>query len=134
MADLWLPGQGYVPSHVRQAQQALREYNEDLSLAKDGDQWVVLMNRGPQPFPVLGLGFDLPAPEEIKRQLYMGDTQRRGHLIAKEVDAHNEAIKRELRHKTNEGAGEFAEALDTARHIKKIHQAPRIFVPSAEKD
>ena len=133
MADLWLPGQGFVPSHIRQAQQALREYDPDLSLGRDGEQWVVILNRTDRPFPVLGLGFELPAPEEIKRRLYQGDTRRRGHVIAKEIDAHNESIKKAKRDAVADGAREFADALDTARHIKKTHQAPRIFVPSGKE-
>jgi len=136
MADLWLPGTGYVPSYIRNAMKALEEYDPDLSLARDGDQWVIMLNRGPEGrgFPVLGLGFDLPAPEEIKRRLHQGDTRRRGREIVAEVDRHNEARKKSLRGAVRDGAEEFADALSTAYHIKKVHATPRIFVPSSGKD
>lgn len=138
MTELWIPGAGFVPAHIRSAQKAVEEYDPDLSLARDpdaGDQWVVLLNRGPEgrPFPVLGLGYELPAPEEIKRKLYMSDTRKRGREIVAEVVRRNEARKRAFRDQAHDAGGEVAEAMDTALHLMKRHPTPRIFVPGKDK-
>lgn len=135
--SIWLPGSGLVPIHVRQAMQAVEEYDAELELGQDtrNGQWVVLLSRGPEgrPFPVLGLGYELPAPEEIKRRLYMADTRRRGREIVADVVRANSRRQKELRDATHERGGEVAEAVDTAFHLMKRHPRPRIFVPKGVK-
>lgn len=136
MTNIWIPGAGLVPIHVRSAMKAVEEYDADLKLARDevADQWVVMLKNGPEgrPFPVLGLGYELPAPEEIKRRLYMADTRRRGREIVAEIERRNEARRQELRAKAHDAGGEVAEAMDTALHLMKRHPVPRIFVPSGK--
>lgn len=140
MADIWLPGVGLVPSYVRSAQKAVEEYDPDLRLARDeeANQWVVLLTNTPsefnggRPHPVLGLGYELPAPEEIKRRLYMADTRRRGREIVRDLMRRQDERRAELRRETDDAAGEVAEAMDTALHLMKRHPVPRIFVPGKD--
>jgi hypothetical protein len=136
MSNIWIPGAGFVPAHIRRAMKAVEEYDVDLEIGRDehtGD-YVVMLKRGPEgrSFPVLGLGPELPAPEEIKRRLYKADTRRRGRQIVADIERNNERKRAELRHQTSEAAGEVAEAMDTALHLMKRHPAPRIFVPGKD--
>jgi hypothetical protein len=136
MSEIWTPGHGLVPAHIRSAQKAVEEYDVDMSIGRDDSngQWVVLLARGPEgrPFPVLGLGVELPAPEEIKRKLYMSDTRKRGREIVMDIERHNERARQALRDKTHQAGGEVAETMDTALHLMKRHPVPRIFVPSGK--
>lgn len=134
--QLWVPGFGNAPVGISAAAKAVEEYDPDLALGQDertGD-YVVLLKRGPDgtAFPVLGLGRELPAPEEIKRRLYQGDTRRRGRQIVADIERVNERRRAELRHQTREAAGEVAETMDAALHLMKRHPVPRIFVPSGK--
>lgn len=131
--NLWLPGHGLVPTHIRQAIQALEEYDRDLSLAREENtgEWIVMLSRGPEgrAYPAMNLGTELPTPEEIKRKLYRADTRRRAREIVAEIDRKNEGRKKQLRDEAHDGAGEAAEAMDLYHHITKRHPVPRIFVP-----
>ena len=134
--QLWVPGYGNVPVGMSAAAKAVEEYDPDLALGQDertGD-FVVLLKRGPDgtAFPVLGLGPELPAPEEIKRRLHKGDTRRRGREIVADIERVNAQRRAELRKDTHEAAGEVAEAMDTALHLMKRHPVPRIFIPSGK--
>lgn len=135
-SELWVPGYGTVPAGMSAAAKAVEEYDPDLAIGQDertGD-FVVLLKRGPggNAFPVLGLGPELPAPEEIKRRLHMADTRRRGRQIVADIERKNEQRRKELRAQTSDAAGEVAEAMDTALHLMKRHPVPRIFVPSGK--
>ncbi len=135
MTDIWTPGHGLVPAHIRSAMKAVEEYDADMSIGRDErtGNWVVLLERGPQgAFPVLGLGTELPAPEEIKKRLYMSDVRKRGREIVADIERHNQRQRDALRAKTHEAGGEVAEAMDTALHLMKRHPVPRIFVPSGK--
>lgn len=136
MSEIWTPGWGLVPAHIRSAQKAVEEYDVDMSIGRDeaNGNWVVMLARGPEgrPFPVLGLGTELPNPDEIKRRLYMSDVRKRGREIVADIERHNESIRRADRAKTHDAAGEVAEAMDTSLHLMKRHPVPRIFVPSGK--
>jgi hypothetical protein len=134
--ELWVPGYGNVPVGMSAAAQAVREYDPDLAIGQDernGD-YVVLLKRGPggTAFPVLGLGPQLPAPEEIKRRLHRADTRRRGREIVASIERNNERQRQRLRAEAHEAGGEVAETMDTALHLMKRHPVPRIFVPSGK--
>ena len=135
MTEIWTPGLGLVPAHIRSAQKAVEEYDADMSIGRDerDGNWVVMLERGPQgAHPVLGLGTELPAPEEIKRRLYMSDVRKRGREIVADIERHNAQQRKRLRDETHEAAGEVAEAMDTALHLMKRHPVPRIFVPGGK--
>lgn len=134
--NIWVPGAGLVPLHIRQAQKAIEEYDADLRLARDeenGGQWVVLLRgEGGQEYPVLGLGYELPNPEQIKARLYKADTRRRGREIVRDIMRAQERAQAAARYETHQAAGEVAEAMDAALHVMKRHPTPRIFVPGGK--
>ena len=135
-AQLWLPGEGLVPPDVRAARQAVREYDEDLTLGRHehtGD-WVVLLKRGPEgrPFPVFGLGVELPPPEQIKKKLSDSDVRRNGARITEQIVRRKELHDKEVRRQAEEGSGEAAEAVSWAHRQMGSHPSPRIFVPDSK--
>src|SRR3990172_12414123 len=105
--SLWIPGLGTVPTAVLEPRRAVRDYAPDLDLGKDErvGQWVVVVRHGPhegRPFPVLGLGYDLPPYDEIQRRLYQGDVRKRGYAIVQEIERKNEAVRKDLRDKAHD--------------------------------
>lgn len=130
---LWLPGQGMVPAHVRQAMQAVEEYDSDLSLGRHeqtGD-WVVLLKRGPmeKPHPVFGLGRELPAPERIKEMLYKSDVRRHGAELARKINKAQEMRQEQFKKDLAEQTGEAAEALESFLHRDGRTPYKRVFIP-----
>lgn len=134
MSDLWLPaGARALPLDVRTAQEAVETYDDRLELGYDerNGNWVVLWKDGPDgaPFPIMGLGRELPGYEEIQRRLYMGDTVRRGGEVIQGVIRRNEERKKAAAAEHSERAGEVAEALEYAfRRMGKTSYS-RVFVP-----
>lgn len=133
MSNIWLPNVGVVPAHIRTAQQAVEAYDSRLELGYDrrNDQWVVLWKDGPDgaPFPVLGLGRELPGYEEIQRLLYQGDTVRRGGDVVRDVIRRNDARKKAGQDELRDRAGEVAEALEHAFHRLGSTSYKRVFIP-----
>jgi hypothetical protein len=131
--ELWLPGQGLVPAHVRQAELLIKEYDADLRLAREAQtgDWVVAKRSGPdgQPFPVLHLGPELPTLDKIKERLYRADTRRRAAEIVREVVQHNERRMKDAKDRADDETGIAAEAMDWAFRKMGSHPNPRIFVP-----
>ena len=133
--SIWLPSGQTYRIHELQAARAVEEYDASLILGQLNGQWTVFLRNGPtqgQPFPVLGLGHELPTPEVIKAKLYRADTQKHGGKIAQRVDRQNREAQKVLRAKADDAAGETAEYFDIAHRIKKTHPTPRIFVPGKE--
>lgn len=129
---IYLPNGQRMNIHELQAARAVEQYDESLVLGQLEGQWTVFVRTGPiegQPFPVLGLGFELPSPDLITRRLHQADTKRHGGEIAVRVDRVNAERLRDIRRKGDEGAGETAEMFDTGLHLMKQHPTPRIFVP-----
>lgn len=133
MSDIWLPGVGVVPSHIRTAQQAVEAYDSRLELGFDqrNQQWVVLWKDAVDgaPFPVMGLGRELPGYEKIQEILYRGDTVRRGGEVVRDVVRRNEERKRKSRAEFRETTGEVAEALEHAFRRMGETSYNRIHVP-----
>lgn len=134
MSNIWLPGAGLVPSHIRTAQQAIEAYDSRLELGFDelNKNWVVLWKDAVDgaPYPVMGLGRELPGYEEIQRILYKGDTVRRGGEVVRDVARRNAARKKARDDEAHDRAGEVAEHLEhTFRRMGKTSYN-RIFVPS----
>lgn len=129
--SIWLPGKGLVPAHVRQAQKAVEEYDEDLTIGQRGEDWVVLHKRGPdgQPYPVFGLGPELPPADRIKEMLARADTKRRGAQIVADVTRANLAQQEAVRKRASEKTEVAAEAFAWAHRKMGTHPSPRIFVP-----
>lgn len=117
------------------AARAVSEYGADLLLGQmaDNGEWVVLKpGRDSQPVPVLGLGFELLAPEAIKERLYKSDVQRHGRKLMDEVVKHNDAVKAAVAAKGREASQQTAEA---ALHVaRKLGAMPRpVYVPDVAK-
>jgi len=112
---LWLPGVGVSGTDERAAAKAIHEYDPDLILGRrqDTGEWIVFLKDGPmgEPFPVLGLGTRLPAPDELTRKLYNSDVRRHGVKIFKQIQARNDALERERRHQAEEADAMMADAL-----------------------
>jgi hypothetical protein len=134
--QLWVPGFGNVPAHLRSAIKAVEEYDADLQLARNEDtgNWCVFIQRGDAeaPFPVFNLGAELPPPDRIKQMLYMADVRRRGHEIVRDVERNNDRRRAEIARETNEAAGELAETIESAlrnagaTNHKKIYLNERV--------
>lgn len=133
LSDLWIPNGSVLPDDVRMAQKAIKAYDPNLELGVDKrtEQWVVLWSRavGEAPYPVLGLGFELPGYEEIQRRLYAGDVRRRGGEIVKEVNKRQEAARKARKDEAHEAAGDTAEALEHAFHRAGETSYKRIYIP-----
>jgi hypothetical protein len=130
--EIYLPD-GRVMNVVElQAARAVEAYDSSLILGQLHGQWTVFVRNGPiegNPFPVLGLGFELPSPDEITRKLHTSDTRRHGGKIAERVDRQNRERQRQRRAAGDQKVGEVAETYDTALRLMKQHPTPRIFVP-----
>ena len=128
---LVLPGQGFVPLHVLQAQRAVKEYAADLDLGQHpqtGD-WVILKHGPTGPFPIFGLGHELPAPEAIKKKLYEGDVIRNGARILQTIERRYEAERKAAESERAAATEVAAEGLLwAARKDGKAH-IPQVFMP-----
>jgi hypothetical protein len=133
VSNIWLPGVGAVPAHIRTAQQAVEAYDSRLELGYDerNKQWVVLWKDAVDgaPYPVMGLGRELPSYEEIQRILYQGDTVRRGGKLIQEINRRQAQRRADSRQEVNEAAGEVAEALEYAFRKMGKTSYQRIFIP-----
>ena len=132
--ELWTPPDaGVVPDDVRQAQLAVKTYDEQLSLGVDkvDNTWCVLWDKGPggAPYPVLGLGRELPGYEEIQKRLYMADTVRRGSKIVAEVTARRDKAAKAAKDAHTELAGDVAEHLESAFHRADKTSYKRVYQP-----
>lgn len=128
---LVLPGQGFVPLHVLQAQRAVKEYADDLQLGQHpqtGD-WVILKNGPTGPFPIFGLGHELPAPEAIKKKLYEGDVVRNGARIIEQIERRYDAERRAAKADRDASTEVAAEALLWAARKDGKANIPRVFIP-----
>lgn len=131
---LWLPGHGVVDKTISACIRAVESYDESLVLGRHeltGD-WCVFLKRGPygDPFPVIGLGQQLPSPEEITQRLVKSDTKRNGTRLLDEITSQNERRRKELDDRSSEAAGMTAEAFEWGHRRMGSHPSPRIFVPA----
>jgi uncharacterized protein YjbJ (UPF0337 family) len=129
--ELWLPGRGVMPAHVRQATQAVREYGADLGLARHeaSGEWVVTKNG----YPVFGLGVELPAPERIKQMLYESDAQRHGGKLAEKIQKMTDARQRAAKQHAEDLTGTAAEALEWAHRKEGRTSHKRVYIPEGVK-
>jgi len=129
--QLWTP-QGFIGPEVREARQAIEDYDPNLSLGrheKTGD-WVVILKRPTgEEVPIFGLGAVLPSREAITEKLYKSDVRRHGGKIAEAIERANEQRRRDLERKADDATGEAAEGFEWAARKDGTHPSPRIFVP-----
>lgn len=98
---VWIPGHGDVSRKQRQVMAVIDSYGDGrFMLAKHGvtGDWCVWLRIGPvngEPYPVLGLGQELPGPHEALNLMVKYDLKIHGQRIIEEMHAHNEQLKRQ---------------------------------------
>ena len=132
--DLWTPPTaGAVPLDVRQAQLAVKAYDERLILGVDrhDNSWCVLWEDGPEgrPYPVLNLGAELPSYERIQKRLYEADVIRNGGAQVAAVTARQDAKRKAAKDQAHEAASETAEYLEHMFHKADMTQYKRVYQP-----
>lgn len=130
---IWLPGAGELKFSEMHAARAVEEYDADLLLGqrKDTGEWCVFLpgNRasGGQPFPVLGLGFELPNPDKIKALLFKHDVRRNGQKMLDDLDRTYDREQAAIASKAAEGAERAAEAIASDMNRKGVSPFPTIY-------
>lgn len=134
---LWTPA-GEHDLTTAPARRVVEQYDENLMLARNvdtGDWCVYLKPRAnpfgqtDKPFPVIGLGPELPSPETIQRRLYQADAKRRGDQILNDMNSHNESLMQPKRIAADTGTGIAAEVFEYGFRKMGAHPIPRVFVP-----
>ena len=115
---IWTP-EGDVGADVIRAKREVEEYDDALTLGRHtltGD-WCIWLKRGPDkpPYPVLGIGKELPAPGTLQARLRAADTRLHGDAMLRRMNAENEAQKAVQSRAAEEATGEMAEALAWAQ-------------------
>lgn len=131
---LWTPDNGWTSQNERQCAKMVEEYDTELVLGqrKDTGEWVVFLKNGPQndgPFPIFGLGRELPPADKIKERLAKHDVSRHGRKIYTDILCsmqREEAAAKAARHDAD---GQVAEAMEWGMRQMGSHPSPRIFVP-----
>jgi hypothetical protein len=119
---IWTP-EGNVGADIIRAKRAVEEYDENLTLGRHaltGD-WCIWLKRGPDepPYPVIGLGPDLPDASTLQGRLRAADTRIHGDSILTNMRKNNEALEKESKRAYDEATGIAAEAYEWAhRDIK----------------
>lgn len=114
---LWIPGAGDVPLDVIAVQNAIREHDDQLYLARHnitGDWCVYIQGHaGREPLPVIALasaGEPLPSAEEVRQRLYMADTRIHGSEILSRMHRKNEELKKQQAQPAEDATEAAAEA------------------------
>lgn len=119
---IWTP-EGAVSLDIVRAKRAVEEYDTSLTLGKHtltGD-WCIWLKRGSgeEPYPVLGLGPELPDESTITERLRAADTRIHGDAILTRMRRENEALEAASKAKADDAVGTAAEAYEWAtRDIK----------------
>jgi hypothetical protein len=134
--SIWLPGRGELRFDELQVARAVEEYDPDLTLGQiqDTGQWAVFLPRiDGSPFPVFGLGHELPSPDRVKEILFSKDVRRNGRAILAEMEAHQERSDKEFEAKTDEATELLAEAIASNMQSEGTHPYPTIHMGGRNK-
>lgn len=105
---------GMVDLHVAKVDRAVSEYDERLYLDRhpENGDWVIMikMERPSDPYPVLGLQYDLPDVRDVIQRLRESDSTRED--IRQRIIKFNEAKAKEVDYKVKENVGAGAELAD----------------------
>jgi len=129
---LWIPGVGETDLRIVGAQRVCREYDERLTLARHeitGD-WCVFIKVGRDNlYPVIGIGPELPDnAEDLRQRLWKADAQRHGDKLLRQINEHNERIKRDSRRRALDADQATAEALEWGFRQEGV-LARKVFIP-----
>lgn len=134
---IWTP-EADAPPEVVAAKRAVETYNENLTLGKHlltGD-WCIWLKQGPDkpPYPVIGLGPQLPSPEVISDRLYRADTRIHGDKILTDMLKSNETYEREQRYASEQATSIAAEAYEWAHRDVKGYTGRVANVKGTKRD
>lgn len=128
---LWIPGAGEVDVKIVACQRVCREYDDRLELARHeltGD-WVVFIKLGRDNlYPVIGIGRDLCAPDELRERLWKADAKRHGDKVLRQINENNDRLKRESRARALEADEQIAEAFEWGFRREGV-LSPKVFIP-----
>lgn len=128
--SIWLPGSGELRFDELAVARAVEEYDSDLTLGqiRDTGQWAVFLpERGTgKPFPVLGLGHELPSADHVKEILFKHDVRRNGRRILDDMEAHQERADKEFSDSVDEASTAVAEAIASRMAEQGHHPYPTI--------
>jgi hypothetical protein len=135
--SIWLPGAGELRFDELAVARAVEEYDPDLTLGQDkaSGQWAVFLPRrdGGDPFPVLGLGHELPSADKVKEILYRHDVRRNGRGIVAEMEAHQRAAEQEFDAKVDEATDELAQAIASHMNSEGTSPFPTVYMGGKRK-
>lgn len=134
--QLWVPGHGLVPPHIRTALDAVQHYDANLSLGRHEQtgEWVVLLKRPDgETQPILGLGTELPSEEAISKKLYESDVRRHGAQIIERLNRIDREQKAATRKAASDGSAAVAEGFEWGYRKLGARPNTKIFVPSGAK-
>jgi hypothetical protein len=129
---IWLPGAGELRFDELHAARAVEEYDSDLMLGQDkrSGQWAVFLKYGPesdgQPFPVLGLGHELPSPERIREILTKADVRRNGRQIVAEIERTQQRAEDEFAAQADEAQEAVAESIISHMNAEGTNPFPSV--------
>lgn len=134
--SIWLPGAGELRFDELAAARLVEEYDADLTLGqiRDTGQWAVFLPREDgTPFPVLGLGRDLPPLDRLKELLYRNDVRRNGRRILAEMEEWADAEDKRFAEKVDAATEELSEAIASHMQSEGTHPFPKIYVGGKRK-
>lgn len=120
---LWLPGSHYT-REVTTLNRVLRAYDERLHFGRNEDNgdWCVFIKMEPgmvpEMVPVLGFQDKIPDPDELLRRVQAADTKRHGDYVLKQMNEHNEQLKRESAREAEDAEWQLAEAMESFLHAQ----------------
>lgn len=126
---LMLPDGSMRSLRVIQAARAVEEYDSALRLAQDREtgEWVVTTIRNGHPFPMMGLGDELPAPEKIKEKLWKSDVRRHGAKLVEAIERRNRERQEASKKKADEATGHLVEVMEWGLHQMGASPFPRTY-------
>lgn len=132
-SSIWIPSShGAVSSAVWRVNQALKEYDERLSIGRNsetGDWCVYVLKARNDYFPVLGLGREEPTDvSAVMKRIVAADTTRHASSMLKDINDHNAAIKKQFDDAAKEGDEIAAEVLEFADRKLGVNRFPKVFV------
>ena len=127
---IFVAGRGEVDLDLERQHIALRKVIEEndpegkltLGFHRETGEWVLFLKSRANPFgldapyPVLGLGRNVPDPQELRELLYKTDTRRNGDKILSDIHANNERRRAKSRDAANDGIEVAAEAAESFLH------------------
>jgi hypothetical protein len=119
---------------------AVKEYDERLRFGfnqANGD-WIVyiLMPRdfdaayyieGQPVYPVLGVGTEIPHPEDILKRLYRADTLRNGEAILDKMNKDNDYLRKQRANEMAEFDEEMAERIEFELRKEGLSPITKVF-------